>query len=480
MRSIRTQLIVTLLVCLTLFFAVASAALYLSARNALLDQFDDALATEVLSFTEMVEWEEEGGESVIDVEFSEFPLPEFEPAPAAGFYEVWSREGTPVARSPSLEGKDLPRLEGRRETPRIRDIPLPDGRSGRAATLLFSPYSETDSGERVRDESAALQLSMTIARSREELDRALMTLGTGFVLLGLLLTAALVFTVRWSVGRGLAPLDRIALEASGIDPADLSHRFSLDSVPRELEPVCRRFNGLLERLETAFLRERRFNANVAHELRTPLAELRILAEVSLKSKNDSSPVESSRAAFLDVLDIAGHMEKMITTLLAIVRSEAGRLTVRRAPVDLVALVADAAPAWQEKARTEKIFLELKHPDKAVVTSDRTLLSATLANLMSNALTYTPEGGAVLCAVEENSDGYSLVVNNTDASLSPDDLERMTEPFWQKDPSRTDTDRTGLGLSLAAAYAGILGVEIGLALPRAGRFEVRLGVLRPAC
>ena len=115
MKSIRKQLIFTLLSCLTLLFAAASATLYLYARGALLNQFDESLRTKILSFAEMIEVEEKEGEIVFEIEFSEFPLPEFRPSSEAAYYEVRRRDGSIVARSPSLGGQELERIEAGRK-----------------------------------------------------------------------------------------------------------------------------------------------------------------------------------------------------------------------------------------------------------------------------------------------------------------------------------------------------------------------------
>ena len=122
------------------------------------------------------------------------------------------------------------------------------------------------------------RLLFVLAWSREDLDRTLRVLLIGYILMGLGLAVGLVLIIRFAVGRSLLPLNRVANETSAIDPADLTHRFQTDLIPGELMPVCSRLNDLLERLESAFQRERRFNQDVSHELRTPLAELRTLAK----------------------------------------------------------------------------------------------------------------------------------------------------------------------------------------------------------
>ena len=317
-----------------------------------------------------------------------------------------------------------------------------------------------------------------MARSRENLDLALTTLLAGFGVMGILIVIGMAFTVRWSVGRGLVPLGRIARETSNIESTSLSHRFPVEDLPQELVPICKRLNELLGRLESAFQRERRFNADVAHELRTPLAELRTLAEVALNRTGDSQNTEETRACFADVLDIALQMEMMVTTLLSLVRCETGRRAVNRESLDISALIKETVPSFREEARKRNVSFEINLPEKAVVTSDRFLLSAILKNLFSNAVGHAPEKGSVCCEVTDNGGGYSLSLRNSNLDLEQEDLEHILEPFWQKDRSRTDTTRNGLGLSLVATYAELLGLKLLLSLPEPEQFEVTFKLPSP--
>lgn len=484
MKSIRRQMIVTLLICLSVLFAAASSALYLYARSALLAQFDDSLTTKLVSFAGMAEVEEKGGMVAIELDFHDFPLPEYQPGRDCEYYEVWHGEGPVLARSSSLEGGDLSRFEGGGEGPVVEDTVLPDGRQGRAAAFWFHPKGEKEAepGEG-GDERAEQMLYMVIARSRENLDSDLLTLLGGFAVMGLLLGIGMVFTVRWLVGRNLDPLDSIAREISRIESTDLSHRFATERLPRELAPISMRFNELMGRIESAFSRERRFHADIAHELRTPLAELRTLAEVALQSSPESGSAAESpgpdceppgatfKTYFRDVLDIARQMEKMVTTLLALVRCEVERQEVKLEPVELAGLIRSLCASHQRDATGREISFTLQLPGSGESLSDRTLLAAIMNNLFSNAVSHTPDGGSILCELSEMENGFLFSLQNTSDRLAPEDLEHLLEPFWQKDSSRTDGKRNGLGLSLVAAYADLLGLKIELSLKEPDLFAV---------
>jgi len=371
-KSIRRQLILTLVVCLAVLFAGASAALYVYARGALLGQFDGALGVKVRSFAGMAEVDVKDGETLFELEFADYALPEFQPSPDAEYFQVWRRDGTVLARSASLDGRDLRRVAaGHDGTLRLENVDLPDGRHGRAAALRFTPALEP--GREIPGFDARApenSLCMLLARSREDLDHALTTLLAGFAVMGGVLALGLVLTVRWSVGRGLRPLEGIAGEAAAIESTSLSHRFPEESLPVELIPITRRLNELLGRIEAAFERERRFSADVAHELRTPLAELRTLAEVALRAKPAPGSGGLARTYFRDVLDIARQMESVVAALLSLVRCEAERQEATLEPVDLPALVRKAADPFREEAQERNVSLELELPGSATARSDR--------------------------------------------------------------------------------------------------------------
>ncbi|MHC4944344.1 MAG: ATP-binding protein [Planctomycetota bacterium] len=482
MKSIRQKLILLLITGLAVLFAAASAVLYLYARNAFINQFDEALEAKLTSFAGMSELENKFGSLVLELGCIDFPLPEFQPSPEAEYYQVWRADGPVMARSPSLNGEDLPRLEPGENKLVIQDIPLPDGRKGRAAAIRFTPSPEAEDEHEHDDEEESmdhdtglsnLSLHMVMARSREGLDATLATLLVGYIITGLLLIIGVTLIVRASVGKGMRPLERIAQETAAIESNDLSHRFPLSELPAELVPISERLNELLERLESAFIRERRFNADIAHELRTPIAELRTLAEVALKKQSDPEYFEASQSYFQDALAISVQMEKLVTTLLALVRSKADRRTLEMESLDMSDLIENACRPLEPEMKKRGIAFETSLPDKAVIVSDKTLLSAILANLLSNAVGHTPDEGSIRCEVRTQEKGFLFRLENTNDQLTPDDLDRIFDPLWKKDASRCVMESNGLGLSLVSAYAGLLDLDLKAALPNPETFEITI-------
>jgi two-component system sensor histidine kinase QseC len=271
-------------------------------------------------------------------------------------------------------------------------------------------------------------------------------------LAGLLLPFGASVIVWTAVRRTLRPLDRVAAEASGIDAEHLSHRFDVGHLPEELRPVCARLNESLARLEEAFARERRFTSAVAHELRTPLAELRSATEVALRWREDA---DLSRRGLETGLDVAVQMERLVTSLLNITRHEAGRLAIEAEALNVASSVQETWRPFAERAQERDLRVRFDVPSDTTVSTDRTLLQGILVNLASNAAEHTPKGGEIAWRAETDEAGVVITVTNTATDLRPEDIPHLTEPFWRRDAARTNGQHSGLGLTLAASFAEAL-------------------------
>jgi signal transduction histidine kinase len=467
MKSIKRSLSLSMFSVLFLLVGAFGSLLYLYAQRVLLSQFDAQLMDKALDFTATSEMSEKGE---YEFELSKVALPKFEPSSTAEYYQVWGDNGAVLLRSPSLEGRDLPRLTADASKILLRDISLPDGRAGRAVVLAFVPGMEEDEHGNSPVMSATRQrLCLVMARSRAELDRILHVLLLVIILAGIGLPAIAGLLVQRLILRGLRPLDQVAEQAASIDADGLWRRFPVAGMPRELLPICVRLNEMFERLEASFARERRFVDNAAHELRTPIAELRSLAEVALRQANDPE----LRETFQDALDIAVQMGQLTDALLALARGESGRQPVERSAVDLSRLLADTWLRFDGQARQEEQSVEQEIAPGLVIESDRTLLCAILDNVFSNALTHTPRAGRIRIEAAREGDEIRLTVGNSSRDLLPEDLERLFEPFWRKDAARTDGRHSGLGLYLVQLYARLLEIELAVDMPEAGWFRLTL-------
>jgi two-component system sensor histidine kinase QseC len=356
------------------------------------------------------------------------------------------------------------------------DEKLPDGLSGRGVWIRFTPGLEDEKDAPVTQpavrpsEGPAPVLTLAVLRDRIPLARVERVLVSSLLLTFTLLCMGTLVVVPFVARRALASLQRVSAHAARINATSLSESFPADGVPDELKPICVRLNDLLRRLEGAFHRERRFSANVAHELRTPIAELRALAEVAIKWPGDE---RAAGRVYQDTLAIAAQMERTVTTLLALARFDADRLEASFEPVDLCAAVREAWRPLASAAEARDLNVRVDLPDTALLRADHAMVGAIAANLLSNAIEYCPRGGAVDCAVWPGRVVTELSISNTNGSLTREDLRSIVEPFWRKDASRSDSSHSGLGLSLVAAYAKVLGAEFTVELTDDARFRASL-------
>ncbi len=479
MSSIRRRLTWGLLGTLSILILLGGFVLFLTLRKVLIHEFD---LTQLAGAEALIALAEQELDGTIELDLPADSRSRFADHPEPEYFQFWFRDGSTLARSQSLGQADLTRRAGADGEPVMWDLELPDGRRGRALGIEFTPTLATqDEDDETSGDTLALplrpaRLTMVYARGRETLDRVLRTVAVSLAGLGLLLPVCIALVVRALVGRGLSPLKQISEEIRGVEPDSLTHRFTGDRAPEEMLPIITRLNELLGRLEEAFERERRFSSNVAHELRTPISELRTLSEVALRSPNSPGlAAEGTRNCFEDVLGIALQMERIVTTLLALGRAQRGDQSLHPEEIDLVALLERTWQPYSRMARQRGMSCRFELPDQAIVSSDPALLASVLTNLFSNAVIHAPPGGKFLCLLRPGPNHNVLTIANTNDTLRQDDLVHIFEPFWQKDPSRSSPDHSGLGLATSAAVAKLLAIEIRVTLADPNLLEVTLTI-----
>jgi two-component system sensor histidine kinase QseC len=464
MKTIRRQLTRKLLVTLGLLIGAGGLGVYLCARTALLAQFDAALRAKAQAITTLTE--RQGNH--LEIEFSDEHMPDFEVG-GSDFFELRQADEKLVEGSRSLRGAHLPLRYGTLEAPLAWNLTLPNGQPGRAAGLKFHPQ---DSDDQPEDASPA-EAILVVATLRHDLDRTLATLQLVLAGGGLLMLATTALVVPRVLRRELTPLQQLAQEAGRIDAASLSARFPAEGLPGELAPITGRLNELLARLEDSFERERRFSSDVAHEFRTPVAELRSLAELAIK-------LPDARASDADhqTLAIALHMESMLKHLLALARGEQGDLPAQCERVALTPLIQDVCEQFKAKAAARQLVFHCRIPPDAATITDSTLLRSILKNLVDNAVEYAPPGGTVDVEANANNGLLTLRVINTVENLGESDLPHLFERFWRRDPARSPDGHTGLGLSLARVFAQSLGCKLTAGFAGPARLALTLTRIKP--
>lgn len=447
--------------------AAGTALLYPAVRSILIAEFDSALAAKARALTRLPEPGREG----INLAFTQRILSDYQPSEAPEYFQVWSRDGSVFARSPSLEGTNLLCRVGPESKPAFWNLTLPDGRPGRAIGIGFATERESGSEDASKPDPAASQftVSMVFARDTVRLHGVLQQLSIGIAVGGVLLFALIAWVVRIGTNAALKPVHDLAAQVKAIDAATLKAGFSTQTLPEELQPIGDQLKRMLDRLNAAFERERRFAGNAAHELLTPIAELRSMAEAAQLWKADP---EATAQFADDTLETAKQMEHLVAHLLALARAETDMALARLETVDLAALLEEVRLCFHERILAKRLQIDWQVPKSVPVLVDRVLCKSVCFNLLDNALEYTPEHGKIWCRLESSLSPQLRLRNTMEPHLAPD-LDHIFEPLWRKDKARSNRVHAGLGLTLARAFARAFHAEISARTDTPNEFEVRV-------
>jgi len=441
-RSLRHRLVMHVLGTLAPVVAGLTVVLYLVVERAIWDTFDHELEGLAKAYAGLVEYDVEDGY-------------EFEPAETGiripdTHLQIWLPDGTVLAHLTSADG-DLPVEEGSEPY----DGTLPDGTSVRFVTQRARAYvnqAETD------ESAPAGELTVVVGRETSDTRAMLATLVAWFLGLGLT-TLGVASIAAWrAVVRGLAPVSEIAARIEGIDAGALGVRVPEGEVPTELAPIARRLNDLLDRLQSAFQRERRFTADVAHELRTPLSILQTTLELALRTDR---PAAEYRRTLADALETTQQTAVLVENLLMLARLDADGVRVSDEEVMLRSLVESCWVPYETTAREGGLELFNEIGEAQVVVADRGKLRLIASNLLGNAAEYTEQGGWIRVTTDPAS-GVILAVTDSGPPIPEEARERLFRRFWRGDEARSDAGvHCGIGLSLVQSLCECLGYSIEL-------------------
>ena len=461
MTSIRRHLTTILTTQLVLAVLAGGVVIWLWARHSILTQFDAAL----MARAELIQSTIEEDDGHLEIEFNLTRLPEFREDAAPVEFEIRSRDGARLITSPGFAATEVPALSAAPQgSPQYQSWETADGRSYRSLAVTFDAVDDKDGNY------AGLRLSVVRDHRQpaSSLTRLAVVVG-GAVLLSM---AALVFMVRRTLVRGLQPLERFAIRTGEIDLTRLPQQVDQEAAPAELQPMVEKLNELLQRVHESLLRERRFTRDVAHELRTPVAELRSISELAGKWSDQATP-----EAFAEVRDIAAEMESLVAALTLLNRLDAGSVVPAREPASPNETLHHLAERVLAAASARGHTIHWPPDEPAVVWhTDAALWKIAASNLLENAISYSPAGSRITVELTE----ASFAVQNPAPGLTSEDLARMAHPFWRKDTARHDQSHSGLGLALVDSIARCLGMRFHLSLTPDGqlRCELQPGITPP--
>jgi two-component system heavy metal sensor histidine kinase CusS len=313
----------------------------------------------------------------------------------------------------------------------------------RVGSRLFSLVAATDRGN---GQNYTIQLAQDRS-SDEQFTREFGALVAIVLACGILAAAFIAFTVT---KRGLRPLSEMTHSLERVGPTHLDERVAPAGWPRELQPFASAFDKMLDRLEDSFTRLSQFSADLAHELRTPIANILGGAQVALsraRSSDEYREVVESTAAECDKLS------GIVDNLLFVARADAARDRIHRTSFDGYAAVEKIAVYYRAIAEDRNI--SIRCAGNGEVYADSTLFARALGNLLDNALRHTPDGGKIDVSVTQHGEASEIAVSDTGCGIAAEHLPRVLDRFYRADSSRT-SGGAGLGLALVKSITDLHG------------------------
>lgn len=254
-----------------------------------------------------------------------------------------------------------------------------------------------------------------------------------------------VLLIWFGLSRGVAPLNALQQRLRARRPDDLS-AIDANVVPSEITPLITAMNDLLSRLESTMLAQRRFVADAAHQLKTPLAGLRTQAELAMRV----APPGETQASLEQIISGTSRATRLVNQLLLMANAENPN-SVAMPPVDLAALAREQTLRWVDMAIDNGIDLGFEGSDEPImIRGQQLLLGEALNNLIDNALRYTPSPGRITVSLSKNQRQVVLAIEDSGPGIAPDERERVFDRFYRVLGSRAEG--SGLGLAIVKEIA----------------------------
>lgn len=247
--------------------------------------------------------------------------------------------------------------------------------------------------------------------------------------------------------RSLRGVEEVTATAIDISNGAINHRVSEGDRGAEIERLAATFNSMLDKIQVLIKGMREMTDNIAHDLKSPLARIRGIAETSLTSQDNDPDYQALAGSIIEECDRLLHL---INTMLDLAETEAG-LRPEMEPLNLSSLIRDACELYQVLAQESDIQLHCRCDDDVTIDGNRQFLQRLIGNLLDNAIKYTPSGGEVSIEQEMRGDDVLIKVTDTGPGIYAAELPRIFERFYRCDQSRSKPG-SGLGLSLANAIA----------------------------
>lgn len=264
-----------------------------------------------------------------------------------------------------------------------------------------------------------------------------------------LVTILLGMIVGWHMARrAMSGVEEVAAVATDIAQGHFDQRVSVTGQGEEIAQLASAFNAMLEKISHFITGMKEINDNIAHDLRTPITRIRGMAETTLIADESLDEYQALAGSIIEECD---RLLSMINTILDISEAEAGLTEIKRKDLDLAALVRQGVSLFQPLGEDKGVIIQLQTPETCPFRGDVNLLQRLMANLLDNAVKFTPAGGHILVKLHTGVDLLELQVADNGPGIPETDLAHIFERFYRGDRSRS-TPGFGLGLALARSIA----------------------------
>jgi len=369
------------------------------------------------------------------------------------YIRLLDERNQPLLVTPGMEERlDLAQLTRESGNHSGRTLRM-NGRNGqvfRVATTtapVGSPPTQTDT----------IQIAIDVSQQEQFLERYRLWFFS--ILLG---TFVVLPLIGYQIARrGIRPVEDMAATARRISSTNLRERILPDGYPFELASLAGTFNQMLDRLEDSFERISRFSADIAHDLRTPVNNIRGEAEVGLAR---ARTITEYREVLESCLEEAVRLSDLVGDLLFLARAESPLAHLRREPVNLVELLDGMREYYEASAAEAGVSLTTSANQAPVIAKlDRTLVQRAVSNLVSNAVAHTPPGGSVVLAAGSEDSAVHIEVSDTGVGIPAEALPKVFDRFFRLDSSRSQgSGGTGLGLAIVQSIMLLHGGKVEIA------------------
>lgn len=357
--------------------------------------------------------------------------------PAEDFYRLFTFKGETLISSDTTswgtiaKTEILTAMQRTGQTDTIQDLEIrASGEKARMVTSIVGPDAVLQVGESLEDVDEYLDIFLKL-----------------FSILVICVIAVSTLIGWFLARRATMDMNAVTRTAQEITDGDYTRRVHLRGRLSEIERLGATFNHMLDRISSLLNSMKEINDNIAHDLRSPLARIRGIAEMSLLKDNSVQAYKDMAASTIEECDA---LIEMINTMLDITEAEAGVNGTRKEPADLVAIIEEACELFRPVAGNRKVLLNTNLPDALIVMSNRNKLQRIVTNLLENAIKYTPENKMVTITAVQRNDEIQVDFKDMGIGISEKDLPHIFDRFYRCDRSRSN-DGVGLGLSLVKAY-----------------------------